>query len=73
MIAKWASGRVTYASRMPNITEILKAHLTLLATNDIGHRFNLLRKIHLPIVADRKKEKKESEFSINIINAIDGN
>lgn len=40
---------------MPDISEVLKAHLALIAADDIGHRFDLLCKVHLPIVA------KESE------------
>lgn len=41
----------TYASGMPDIAKVLKAHLALIAADDIGHRFDLLCKVHLPIVA----------------------
>lgn len=52
-------GLHTYASGMPDIAKVLKAHLALIAADDIGHRFDLLCKVHLPIVAGGGTEERE--------------
>lgn len=46
---------------MPDISEVLKAHLALIAADDIGHRFDLLCKVHLPIVAKENEREGEEE------------
>lgn len=56
----------TYASGMPDIAKVLKAHLALIAADDIGHRFDLLCKVHLPIVAvEREREGESREGGLN--------
>lgn len=51
----------TYASGMPDIAKVLEAHLALIAADDIGHRFDLLCKVHLPIVAKENEREGEEE------------